>query len=206
MWMTVISEIFKGFGRYYESQALQEQLRKKEAMADYNAKRAKADAVAAQKKTDFDQIMQSINADAIMGSMKAGMSMSGGRPNFAVMSSQYDHLQLDNFLVGLEGRTRKTRFESEAVLHEQQGDLYDDAADQVWLQYHLGEGAYGFGKGGSMGMGNEQSANYSTASSAGYQSYGGGRQGGSGSSGYGYGSYGSYGSSKGREVAVLGRR
>lgn len=205
--MTIISEIFKGFGRYYESQALQEQLRKKEAMADYNAKVAEANAVAAQKKTEFDQIMQSINAASIMGSMKAGMAMSGGSPSFAVMSSQYDHLQLDNFLVGLEGRTQKTKFVSEALLHEQQADLYDDAADQVWLQYHLGEGAYGFGKGGSMGRGEEKSANYSTASSAGYQSYGGGGQGGGyGSSGYGYGSYGSSSSNKGQQVAVLGRR
>jgi len=211
MWAQIVSEIFAGIGRYKASQARMKELRRKQSMSEYNAKLARLDAKAAQRKTDFGQTMQAREAASIMGSMEAGMGASGGQLNFAVLSSQWDELQLDNFLIGLEGRTAKTRFESEAKLHDMQAKLYDEAVDAAWWSYHMGEGQKGFGMAAKFkGMGGGGETSGGDTSSPDYQGYRGAGAGGTytdNTSGYGmgYGGYpGSYGGNRRKPVAILG--
>ena len=216
MWGSFMSGFGQGMAKYGEARARAQELMMQKRMSQYNARLAILDAEAAQRKTDFGQIMQARDAASIMGSMEAGMGASGGQLNFAVLSSQWDELQLDNFLIGLEGRTEKTRFESEAKLHKMQARIYGRAATQAHFGGMVGMMLSMFG-GGSSGGGGDGMGGTST----GYQGYRTGTEAGAGgtyadnTSGYGmgYGGYpGSYGGYSGEgggyrrrnQVAILG--
>lgn len=227
MWGMIFGEIMQGIGRYGQMNAERQQLLDKKEIALYNARLARANAKAAQRKTDFDQVQQARDAAMIEGSMAVGLGASGARMDtgtpFLIRAQQHTELELDNFLIGLEGRTAKTAFMSESTLHFRQAKLYSSAANAVREAWFIGEmgkiggmGSEGGGMfgGGGGGGGEEPSSIGSTAGYGGYSTSG-NRYNTGGAGGGGFGSYGSYGGNfqggtsrdrnVSREVTVLGR-
>ena len=111
-----------------------------EALA--NAQSAESDAVAQEKKTDFEQMQSLREGEAAMGSLRVNMGASGGRTdvgtNFMVRMQQSQESELDNFLVGLEGRTRQSKLEAEADQYRKQAKYYKKAGSNARISGGLG--------------------------------------------------------------------
>jgi len=111
-----------------------------EALA--NAQSAESDAVAQEKKTDFEQMQSLREGEAAMGSLRVNMGASGGRTdvgtNFMVRMQQSQESELDNFLVGLEGRTQQSKFEAEADQYKTQAKYYKKAGSNARISGGLG--------------------------------------------------------------------
>ena len=142
MWFMVAALALQGFSRYRAGQAQAEQLRQQKQMSLYRAKIAEADAVAAQRKTDFEQTRSALEAEQVVGKMRVAQGASGARTDVGtpllVRSEQWAELELDSFLIGLEGRTRVSRFKSEAGMERVQASVYGRAAKNAKLAGTLG--------------------------------------------------------------------
>lgn len=125
-----------------------------ETMARYRAQVAEMDAVAAARKTDFDQMLQLRESERVMGRLRVAQGTSGARTDvggpLAVRASQWAELELDRFLVGLEGRTQVSKFKSEAHLEHMQAKIYGQGAKTAILTGILGAGA-SIGQGYALG-------------------------------------------------------
>ena len=136
------------------------------SLADFDAKMAELDAAAAMRRTDFEQMRGLREGEAIKGSQLVGMGASGGRvdvsTNFQLRMQQDEENELDNFLIGLEGRTEATRFKTEAAVSKgkatmlrSQAGYYRKAGSNAKKAGLLGAAAGvlgGFGTMGAMGM------------------------------------------------------
>ena len=162
-----------GFSSYMSGQAKSEELgmnRQKAlydaSLADFDAKMAELDAAAAMRRTDFEQMQGLREGEAIAGSQLATMGASGGRvdvgTNFLIRMQQDEENELDNFLIGLEGRTEVTRFKTEAgtsrakaSMLRTQASYYKKAGKSAKKAGLLGAASSilgGFGQMGAMGM------------------------------------------------------
>jgi hypothetical protein len=127
-------------------------------MARYRAQIAEQDAAAAARKTDFDQMLQLRESERVMGRLRAAQGAAGARTDvggpLAVRTAQWAELELDRFLVGLEGRTQVSKFKSEAALERMQAKIYGKGAKTAILTGILGAGAsvaQGYGMGVAAG-------------------------------------------------------
>jgi hypothetical protein len=125
-----------------------------EAQALANAKIAEADAKAMEQKTDFEQMKQLREGEAVMGSLRVNMGASGGRTdvgtNFLIQMQQADESELDNFLIGLEGRTQVSKYRSEAAQQKIQAKYYAKAGKNARIGGLLGAGSAILGGAGMM--------------------------------------------------------
>jgi hypothetical protein len=144
---------------YMQGRARAQELAGQEAMSKYNAKVAEMDAAAAARKTDFDQMMQLRESQRVMGRLRAEQGAAGARTDvggpLAVRSAQWAELELESFLIGLEGRTQVSKFKSEAALHRMQAKIAGKGAKNAILTGILGAGAsmaQGYMMGQSAGM------------------------------------------------------
>ena len=136
------------------------------SLADFDAKMAEMDAATARRRTDFEQMQGLREGEAIKGSQLVSMGASGGRidvgTNFQLRMQQDAENELDNFLIGLEGRTEANRFTAEAgaskrkaAMLRSQAGYYGKAGRNAKRAGLLGAAAGvlgGFGQMGAMGM------------------------------------------------------
>lgn len=149
-------------------------------LADYDARQAEADALVASRRTDFEQMQALREGEAIKGSQLVGMAASGGRidvgTNFLLRLQQSEETELDNFLIGLEGRTEANRLTAEAEANKRKASMlrsqagyYGRAGKSARTAGKLGAASAilgGFGTMGAMGMfGGGRTANLSTVTS-----------------------------------------
>lgn len=125
----MVAQLFSGI---LQGRARAEELKGQETISKYNARIAEADAAAAQRKTDFDQLLQLRESERVLGRLRAKQGASGARTDvggpLAVRVAQEAELELDNFLIGLEGRTQVSKFKSEAGLHRTQARIFRKGA------------------------------------------------------------------------------
>jgi hypothetical protein len=169
MWPMIFMMAMQAGSSYMQGRARAQELKGQEAMSKYNAKVAEMDAAAAARKTDFDQMMQLRESERVMGRLRAEQGASGARTDvggpLAVRSAQWAELELDRFLIGLEGRTQVSKFKSEAALHRMQAKIHGKGAKNAILTGMLGAGA-SMAQGYAMGVGAGYWGQSSTAASA----------------------------------------
>lgn len=154
MWFVIGMIALQAFSQVRAGQAQAAQLKAKQRMTLYNAKIAEADAAAARRKTDFEQTRAALEAEQIAGRLRVRQGASGARTDVGspllIRAQQWAESELDNFLIGLEGRTRVSRFESEAALERVQADVYGQSARNARRAGYLGAGTTILGGLGSM--------------------------------------------------------
>jgi hypothetical protein len=135
----------QAFSSYQQGQTQAEEYAYKEQEALYKAKVAEADAKALQRKTTFEQQRQIQEAAAAMGTMRVRQGTSGAQTDVGspviVRAQQWAEFELENFLIGLEGRTEKSKKKSEAAFETIQAGQYAKAAKRSVLSGLLGAGA-----------------------------------------------------------------
>lgn len=145
MWMLIASIFMQAGASYMQGRARARELAGQETMAKYNARIAEMDAVAAARRTDFEQMQQLRESEMVMGRLRAAQGAAGARTDvggpLAVRSAQWAELELDRFLIGLEGRTQVSKFKSEAALQRMQAKIYGKGAKTAILTGILGAGA-----------------------------------------------------------------
>ena len=114
--------VLSAYSKYRAGQARAQEIRMQRYQELYNARMAELDAIAMGRKTDFEQLRQLREAEEIMGSMRVRQAVSGARTDVGapllVRQSQWAELELENFLIGLKGRTQKSKYEMEATMHK----------------------------------------------------------------------------------------
>ena len=106
------------YGTYSSSKAKHDAEKGQARINDYNARVAEQDARATEQMTKFEQLQQLRRGQRIMGSLKARLGASGalvseGAP-LALLADQAFELELENALIGAQGRTQASRYQSEA--------------------------------------------------------------------------------------------
>lgn len=151
--------LLSGYSQYQQGQARANELQMQRYQSLYNARIAEADAAAAARKADFEQMQHLRESEAVMGSMRAVQGASGARTdvgtNFLIRLQQSAESELDNFLIGLEGRTEAGKYKSEAEMHKIQASYFGKAAKSARRAGKLGAVTAilgGFGTMGAMGM------------------------------------------------------
>jgi len=144
---------------YKESEAEAQQYEYKEAEARYRAKVAEADAKAMQQRTTFEQQRQIVEAAGEMGAMRVAQATSGAQTDVGtpvlVRAQQWSEFELENFLIGLEGRTAKSKFLQEKAFENIQAGIYHRTGRNVKKAGKLNMFAgilQGFGQGYGMGI------------------------------------------------------
>ena len=151
--------LLQGLSAYRQGQYQASQYEAQRQQELYNARIAEADAAAAQRRTEFEQTRAAMEAEQIMGRMRVGMGASGARTdvgtNFLIRLQQSAESELDNYLIGLEGRTMVGKYKSEAAQRRAQAGMYGTMAKSAKRAGTLGAAATilgGFGTMGAMGM------------------------------------------------------
>lgn len=150
--------LLSGLSQYKAGQAKAQEYQMERQQALYNAQMADMDARAAQQKVNFEQLRQLMESEQIMGTMRVQQAASGARTDVGtpllIRAQQWAELELDNFLIGLEGRTQKTRYEQEAAFQRIQARYYSQAAKSAKKAGKLGAASTilgGFATMGAMG-------------------------------------------------------
>lgn len=155
MWLLIGSMIMQAGASFMQGRARARELAGQETMARYRAQIAEQDAAAAARKTDFEQMLQLRESERVMGRLRTGQGAAGARTDvggpLAVRTAQWAELELDRFLIGLEGRTRVSKFRTEAKLERMQAKIYGKGAKTAILTGILGAGA-SVGQGYAIGM------------------------------------------------------
>lgn len=130
---------------FLQGRARARELAGQETIAKFNARVADADAVAAQRKTDFDQMLQLRESERALGRLRVAQGASGARTDvgqpLANVVAQEAELELDRFLIGLEGRTQVSKFKTEAGLQRLQAKIFGKGAKTAILTGVLGGAA-----------------------------------------------------------------
>jgi len=149
----------QAYSSYQQGQAQAEQYAYAQQEALYKARVAEADAKAVQARTTFEQQRQIQEGAAAVDTMRVSQATSGARTDVGtpvlVRAQQWAEVELENFLIGLEGRTQKSKFKQEAAFQRIQGRLYGKAAKRSVLTGYLGAAAnifQGMGMGYGLGL------------------------------------------------------
>lgn len=150
---------FGAWSTYQSGRIAQAESRSQANIALHNAQVAEQDAKAAEEKTRYDQIRQQRIAQAMLGTMRAKAGASGveidtGAP-LKALGAQAGELALENMLIGVEGRTQASRFESEANVQRSQAKIYRQRAKNAGAAGIIGAATTlltGFAQGREEGM------------------------------------------------------
>ncbi len=109
------------YGTYSSGQAGKKDAEAQAALGEYNAEVAEKDAKATELQTQFEQFRQIKRGAKIAGTTKAGLGASGamvseGAP-LRLMAEQAFELELENALIGQQGRTQAARYRSDATAY-----------------------------------------------------------------------------------------
>ncbi len=174
-WAMIVSMVIQGVSSLMAGRAKSRELAERQAMERHKEKLAKRDADAAQRKADFEQTRHVLAGKGVMDSMLVAQSAAGARTDVGaplrVRAQQWAEIELDNFLIGLEGRELKTRFTEEAKLHHRQAHIFGKAAKHAFYAGHLGAGTQTLGtysQGQQAGVWDRPSTTPSTSSTTGY--------------------------------------
>ncbi|MHC4800178.1 MAG: hypothetical protein ACYTF1_26355 [Planctomycetota bacterium] len=135
----------KAFSTFMQAREQSRRLAYQEAQEKYNAQIAEMDAKATRRKLEFEQLRQRREAELKMGALRAKQGAMGARTDvgapLAIRAQQWAELELENFIIGLEGRTQESKFKSEAAMRRMQAKYYGKAAKRSILTGILGAGA-----------------------------------------------------------------
>ncbi len=110
-----------------EAEAAARQAESQRAIADYNAQLAENQAKAIEQKAAFDQQRQAEEAARRMSTMQAQLGASGAIPTVGspllIQAKQASEFELDNLMIGYEGRTQASQARSEAEIQRYQGRM-----------------------------------------------------------------------------------
>lgn len=103
-----------------EAEAAAVQAQEQSALAEYNAQLAEREAQATEQKTAYAQQKQAEAAARGISTLEAGLGISGavttaGAP-LLLKAKQASEFELENLMIGYEGRTEAARARSEAVM------------------------------------------------------------------------------------------
>lgn len=98
------------------------------AMEEYNARVAEQEAKQIEKRSEYEQQRQTKEAARTMGTLAAGLSASGAIPSegtpLLLQAKQASELELENLMIGYEGKVGAGRAMSQATLDRMQAKLY----------------------------------------------------------------------------------
>lgn len=115
---TIAAVGMAAYGAYSSAKGKSDAAKGQAKIAKYNAAVAEQDARATEEMTKFEQIRQVQRGEKIMGNLRAKLGASGallseGAP-LALQAEQAFELELENALIGQQGRTQAARYRSEA--------------------------------------------------------------------------------------------
>jgi len=117
-------------GSYMQGQAASSQAKAQAAMGRRNAEVAEKDALATEIKTRFDQVRHVEEGERAVSSLRARMGASGARLDegapLHIVAQQTMENELQNALIGYEGRTQSNRQRSQAAGYRA-GAVFADA-------------------------------------------------------------------------------
>ena len=143
------------------------------AMQDYNARVAEQDAAATEEQTTFAQLRQRRTAARIMGGLRAKLGASGalmdeGAPA-ALTADQAFELEMENTLMGQQGRTEAAKYRSEAAGYRMGAQFARKSASNALTAGWLNAGRRVIG--GLGGMYEQDMFNFGGSRSGGLQPY-----------------------------------
>ena len=140
-------------GTYQAGQAQAEQAKGQQAMAEYNAQVARQEAKALETRSLYESRLQNKEAQRIGSSLEAGLAASGVSPSagtpLLIQATQAAESEMENLMIGYEGRTAAGRAMSQSKLDTMQAGIYGTAAKNYSRGGMIGAGATlltGFGK------------------------------------------------------------
>ena len=115
-------------GLVQQGRAAKAQSESQAAMSQYNARVQEREAQAQQQYARFQQSRQAKESQRLKSSMQARMGMSGvdtsaGTP-LLIQATQAEQSELDNLLIGYQGRVGAGRARSQAALDTMQSSIY----------------------------------------------------------------------------------
>jgi hypothetical protein len=117
-------------------------------------------AKAIEQKTKFEQIQQAKRAERISSRLKAALGVSGARMGVGtpllLQGEQAAELELENLLIGFEGRTEAARARTQATLDRLQASVFKERGRTAQKASFIRAGTTlltGFGTTGSFGGG-----------------------------------------------------
>jgi hypothetical protein len=156
MWFMLASMALQSYSSLRQGQAQAQQYEAQRQESLDNARLAKSEARAAKIRTDFNQLQHLRGSQAVMGRMKVAQGDSGGRTdvgtNFLIRLQQKAESELDNFLIGLEGRSEVAKARSEKEHHLRQAGIYRQGAINALTIGKLGAATAVLGGLGTMSM------------------------------------------------------
>jgi hypothetical protein len=178
-WAMIVSMIIQGVSSLRAGIAKSKELSRQKEEAKHKSRLAKRDADAAARKADFDQTRNILAGKGVMDSILVSQSVSGARTDVGgplrVRAAQWAEVELDNFLIGLEGRNLQARFKEESRFYHELGTALGKAAKNAFYSGHLGAGQQTLGtfnQGQQSGMWDRPSTTPSSSSSYSYSSAG----------------------------------
>ena len=143
-WAMIVSMIIQGVSSIRAGMAKSKELARQKEEAKHKSRLAKRDAEAAARKADFEQTRHILAGKGIMDNLLVSQSAAGARTDVGgplrVRAQQWAEVELDNFLIGLEGRNLQARFKEESRFYHEQGTALGKAAKDAFYSGHLGAG------------------------------------------------------------------
>lgn len=141
----VASAVVGSAGALQEGRVARAEGEAAQRVSEYNASVAEQEAKATRARTRFEQRRQSQQAQRIKGSQRAALATSGaqigtGTP-LDLQVEQANELELENLLIGYEGRQAERRLQSQAGLDRTQGQIYRQRGRNEQAAARIGAGA-----------------------------------------------------------------
>lgn len=132
-------------GAIYGGVAAQKERKFAAAMSEYNAKVAKVEGEAIDRKAAYEQKRQAQEAARTMGTLVAGLGASGAIPSegtpLLLQAKQASELELENLMIGYEGKIGVSRAKSQATLDKMQASLYRQQGRNRMIGAYMGAGS-----------------------------------------------------------------
>ena len=145
MWALIALGAVQGVASVFQGRSQAKQYAGQAAVAKHNAMRAEADAKAAGRATDFAQTQQALRSANVMGELQVSQATSGARTDvgapFKVRAQVRRQLEIDNALIGMQGRAQESGLRSEAAMYTMQKKMFRKAGKRAIMSGWLGAGA-----------------------------------------------------------------
>jgi hypothetical protein len=132
-------------GQIYSGMQANAQGKSAQNMAEYNAAMQEREAKQVERKTAMEQRLQAESADRAMSTTRAGLGMSGavsteGSP-LLIQAKQASESELENLMIGYEGREQATSLREGAALSRMEGKIARKKGKSSMYSSFIGAGS-----------------------------------------------------------------
>ena len=148
MWALIGMAVLQGVSSIMQGKSQARQMATQAGVSRFNTAQALRDAKTAQRDTDFAQTRHAIQGAKEMGTLRVAQAASGARLDvgapFTVRTQALSEMEMDNALIGMEGRAQVSKYKSEADIGRLQTSLFRKGARSAFMSGIMGAGAAGF--------------------------------------------------------------